>query len=402
MLFEETAFHRQGPRTSIVLKFPLRDAQGQIYAIGGMVTDITERKQAEEEVIKQKEILQKIFDFVPAMINFIDEHGHIQLVNREWERVLGWSLKEIQEKNIDILAETYPDPAYRREVLQFVSESNGEWHDFKTRLRDGRVIDTTWALIRLSDGTFIGIGQDITERKRAEEELRQSREQLRALAGYLESAREEERSRMARELHDDIAQALTGIKLSLEIHTREQTERAGSPVTHALAVTNELMGKVRDLSLELRPAMLDDFGLLAALRWHLDRYTSECKIRVNFNQTGLEARRFHREIETAAYRIVEEALSNVARQPGVDKADVSVSADDNALCIRIGDLGRGFDAESPWGGSTRGPSGIRERVYLLGGHLTVDSAGGAGTVLTAELPLITKSDPHPDRAKVPK
>jgi PAS domain S-box-containing protein len=150
--------------------------------------EITERKHAEDELGQQKEILQKIFDHIPVMINFVAADGHIKLVNREWERVLGWTLEEIWQQNLDIFAECYPDPAYRQEVLKFVAEAKGEWVDFKTRVRDGRVMDTTWVRVHLSDGTSIGIGKDITDRKEIEDALRQSEERFAAfmdnLPGY--------------------------------------------------------------------------------------------------------------------------------------------------------------------------------------------------------------------------
>ena len=144
--------------------------------------DISERKQVEQELRTQKEILQTIFDHIPVMINFGNKNYQIELANREWVRVLGWSVEEILNDNVDVLAENYPDPEYRKQVRDFVTKSNGEWADFKTRVRDGRVIDTSWAMLYLSDGTSIGIGQDITNRKRAEEALQESEERFRQLA----------------------------------------------------------------------------------------------------------------------------------------------------------------------------------------------------------------------------
>jgi PAS domain S-box-containing protein len=370
---------------------PIVDSDGNITGTSAIARDITYRKRAQENLRKQQEILQTLFEHSPVMINFVDSNGRIKLINREWERVFGWTLQEIEELNLDVFALAYPDPQYRREVLKVVSESNGTWVDFKTTTRSGAVVDTTWALIRLSDGTSIGIGQDITKRKRNEERLRSSREQLRALAANLQTVREQERTRIARELHDEIGQVLTGIKLSLEMSLRDQADNNKGSVAQALVLANELIGRVRDLSLELRPAMLDDLGLLAALEWHFARYTSQANINVNFKHDGLEAQRFDRKIETAAYRIVQEALTNVARHAGVDRVEVNVSASDKALRIRVEDQGSGFAPDSLPARATVGLSGMRERARILGGRLRIAAIPGRGTCLTAALPLNKKS-----------
>ena len=147
--------------------------------------EIARRERVEEDLRKQKEILQTIFDHIPVMVGFVDRNNRFQLVNREWERTLGWSLDELHSQNIDILAENYPDPADRDKARDFIRNSEAEWADFKTKVRDGRVIDISWAVLHLSDGTSIGIGQDISERKRAEQELRQQKEKLQTIFDHI-------------------------------------------------------------------------------------------------------------------------------------------------------------------------------------------------------------------------
>ena len=142
--------------------------------------DITIRRNADDHLRQQNEALRTIFDRVPIMLSFAANDGSIKLVNREWERTLGWSLDEILSDTLDIFTPCYPDPEYRRKVLEFIAEPESNWSEFKVRTKDGRIIDTNWARVKLSDGTSVGIGRDITIRKRAEEALKRSEAYLAA------------------------------------------------------------------------------------------------------------------------------------------------------------------------------------------------------------------------------
>jgi PAS domain S-box-containing protein len=170
-----------GRRHFSIRLFPELDLNGSVVNVLGISRDITERKQAEEELKKEKEVLEKIFDNIPVMIGFVGDVDGVKLVNPEWERTIGWTLKELQEQNVDIFAEAYPDPAYRQRVLDFVAAATGEWVDLKIKVRDGRVIDAACAVVRLSDGTKVAIAQDITERKQAEDALRRSEDRIRLI-----------------------------------------------------------------------------------------------------------------------------------------------------------------------------------------------------------------------------
>jgi PAS domain S-box-containing protein len=168
-------WHWVHERSRIFKKTP----DGKILQIIGSVHDITDRKMVEASLKQQKEVLQTIFDNVPVMLTFLDENGQINWVNRHWEQVLGWNFAEIKDLDM-LLAEFYPQPEYRQYVVDEIQAPNQNWTDFKTKVRDGRIIDTSWANVRLSDGRAIGIGQDITDRKRAEAELKELNETLEA------------------------------------------------------------------------------------------------------------------------------------------------------------------------------------------------------------------------------
>jgi PAS domain S-box-containing protein len=160
----------------LVSYYPVKSNEGTVRGVSTVVQDITDRKQAEEDLRRQKEVLQTIFDHIPVMVTFYDPTGKIQTVNRHLESVLGWSLEEWQ--NQDILALCYPDPDYRQEAINYMLAERPGWRDFETKVRDGGKIFTSWANVRLSNGTSIGIGQDITERKRAEEALQKAHDEL--------------------------------------------------------------------------------------------------------------------------------------------------------------------------------------------------------------------------------
>lgn len=178
--FESQALRKDGRKIWISLNArAVRDDEGAIRHYEGTAQEITDRKQAEEELIKQKEILQQIVDHIPVMINFTDSDGRVKLVNREWQHTLGWSLEEILSEDLDVFAKCYPTPQGRQEVLNFLAAATGQWRDFETRTRDGSVIDTSWARVKLTDGTTIGIGQDVSERKRVELALRQAERKYR-------------------------------------------------------------------------------------------------------------------------------------------------------------------------------------------------------------------------------
>lgn len=157
----------------------LLDASGHLVSILSLVLDVSDRKKKEKIIQQQKELLQTIVDHLPVMINFFDSKHNFQWVNQAWEKTIGYQLEEI--KNLNFIAECYPDPNDYQKVMSVIQSADGVWQDYKTRIRDGSFIDTTWVNVRLSDGSIMGIGQDITNRKKMEAALKESEAKYRLL-----------------------------------------------------------------------------------------------------------------------------------------------------------------------------------------------------------------------------
>ncbi|HKV33433.1 MAG TPA: PAS domain S-box protein [Pyrinomonadaceae bacterium] len=364
------------------------EAGGGKLHLSGIMFDITKRKQAQDELRKQTETLQKIVDHIPVMISFRDAAGRLELVNHEWERTLGWSLAEAQNRKGDVLPEIYPGAKNLRRVHDFIAAASGVWEDFESKTRDGRSIETTWAIVRLSDGSSISIGKDITDGKRAEEERKR-------LLQRLITAHEDERRHLSRELHDNIGQYLSALLLGLESCARlpQLPVAAVDKLSYLKETTKRLELDVHGVALELRPTTLDDLGLEAALSSLTREWARrhEQRITAVFNSTGFtnHAGQLSSDVEVAIYRVVQEALTNVARHSQAGVVSVILSCDDQHVQVIIEDDGVGFDAEnwlsSPMENRRLGLMGMQERVQLVGGEFKMES--GAGTTIVVSIPL---------------
>jgi signal transduction histidine kinase len=258
--------------------------------------------------------------------------------------------------------------------IQFVGEIEA--------LSDGAATLATAVLL------YLLMRRSISRLERSEQTSRDQSERLQALSHKLVEIQEAERRAIAQELHDEIGQALTGLKLTLEMADRLSQDSARESITGALGLANELMSRVRKLSLDLRPVALDDLGLLPALLWYFERYTRQTGVQVDFRHQGLEGRRFGEHLETAAYRIIQEALTNVARHARTGSLEIRAWADGISLNLHVEDHGEGFDARTvPGRPESSGVAGMQERALLVGGRVTIDTQPGWGTRLMAELPL---------------
>jgi PAS domain S-box-containing protein len=218
------------------------------------------------------------------------------------------------------------------------------------------------------------------------EQVRASRERQRKLAKSLVDIQEGERRHIARELHDHLGQLLTGLQFMLETTKSQASGRQRTNLDEIQNTVTDIIEQVREMSLNLRPGMLDDLGLIPTLQWHFERFSRQTGIRVNF-QSDEVLSRFPAEIETAAYRIIQEALTNVARHAKVKFVFVGVAIQQDTLWVEVVDTGRGFDASSVLEKPSSGLGGMRERAELAGGYLLVRSIVEQGTHVIAALPI---------------
>lgn len=233
--------------------------------------------------------------------------------------------------------------------------------------------------------------QEIEARKELFQQVQVGRERLQHLSRRLVRAQEEERRRLARELHDEIGQALTATQLNLQVLLELQDpQELKARLEDSLLLVEQLLQQVRTLSLDLRPSMLDDLGLASALRWYLYRQAERAGFEVHYISELAEIR-FPSEIETTCFRIAQESLTNIVRHARAQLVTLELHLLENCLHLIISDNGVGFDVAAARiraaGGSSLGLLGMQERALLIGGQVIITSAPGKGTTLSAEFPL---------------
>jgi PAS domain S-box-containing protein len=358
--------------------------------VRGMARDITEQKSAEAALRDSEERYRELFENDKDAIYVHDLNGIYRSVNRAAERLSGYPREEILGRHF----REFVSP----ECLWQVGESFGKKleetgetnYEVEIITRDGThvPVEVSSRLI-YENGVAIGVqgnARDITERKRAQEALL-------TYSRRLLEAQEAERGRIARELHDQIGQMLTALKLNLHaIQSARDEGEASLLIDDNLEMLEEALEQVRDLSVDLRPMLLDDLGLVTALRWYVDHQAQRTGVRAEFTSDSLDPDlRFSSELETACFRIAQEALTNVARHARAKTVSVRLSRSRDYLILLVEDDGVGFDVQALQGhalaNATLGLRGMQERAHAVGGRLKIDSANNEGTQLFVKLPI---------------
>lgn len=373
----------------------IRRSDGTPQEIIGLWTDVTAQRQADEVIRRQADIIDQIQETVIS----VDLNGYVTSWNKGAEKLLGYPAEEALGKHISFVYPAEDHEFVEREVLAPVKVKGAHRVEVRRRTKSGELRFAQLSLTLLRDNTdcpigIIGYSMDITDRKHAEEELVNSRNQLEALAIRLESVREEERTRIALEVHDVLGQALTGLKLDMAwihkqiIESSESIQRAAvlERLASALEFLDSTIRSVREIATTLRPGVLDELGLAAAVEWQAREF---------YHRTGITCDttiRPHRivlgpEQSTALFRILQEVLTNVVRHANATHVHIRLEESDEHVTLQVEDDGRGITNAEQSGPTAIGLLGMRLRAQQQGGTLDIRGTSGTGTTVTVRIPL---------------
>ncbi len=371
-----------------------------------IAAQVAERQRAAEELRVSKELFQATFDSASVGMTLTDLSGRFLMVNRALCETVGYPGEELLQKSLKDIVHG-DDLAVDADLIKETVVGRRASYQIEKRClhRRGYVV---WvllsaALVRGKDGAplyFIGQFTDISARKLAEEQrkrirddLIESRERLRELVAHHDTVREEERKRIALEIHDELGQMLTALKMDISLLRMkcEGDAELMAKVHDMREMVEQSIRTVRQVAANLRPAALD-LGLVPALEWLVENFGQHSGIAYELNLSGGDIA-FDDVRATALFRIVQESLTNVARHAGASLAQVSLERTDDAIRLEIRDNGRGFDPEGARRGRSFGLLGIRERTLVLGGELKIDSMPGRGSTLSIRIPLTVCEQP---------
>lgn len=354
--------------------------------------NVTDRKRAEEALQQSEALFRSLTESTSAWV-FIEQNNLCCYLNAAGEQGIGYTRAELATMNVWTLVHPEDQVQIRargKARCQGLPLSPTFEVRVLTKAGEVRWVQVTTTPIEYC-GAFaiLGTAFDITNHKQSEEQLAISAQQLRQLAGYLQTVREEERTAMAREIHDELGQALTALKMDL-VWLNQRLMETPVPLQERIAATIELanatINSVRKLATQLRPGILDDLGLNAALEWQAQEFQTRTGIACEFVcQTEIDE--LEPECATAVFRICQEALTNVARHAQATRVGIRLQVAQNHLVLEVSDNGRGV-TDSEWTNPrSLGLMGMRERAFLLGGEFRLTDNPTQGTTATARIPL---------------
>jgi two-component system sensor histidine kinase UhpB len=366
--------------------------------LGFILTDVTERTRLAQSLQEIDKRYRLLVNRIHEGVVIQDENGRVDFVNERFRRMLGYSPNELLGAPLEQFLETSSLAKYRKQMAKLKTGSKQPYEVILIR-KNGTPIHVHVTPEPVFDdcGSFRGmivVIMDLTDRLRFEEELTRSREELRSLSRHLQSVREEESKRIAREIHDEMGQALTALKMDLAWISRRFTEGTQDKdhLLEKMRSMSELLDKtiqlVQKISAELRPGLLDDLGLIPAIEWQVQEFQNRTKIRCRTDIANHEIE-LTPDQATTIFRVFQESLTNVARHAEAKKVLVNLTEREGILKLIVSDDGKGISENRVYSPDSLGFLGMRERLRPFRGKLEVHGAPDQGTTIEITLPLKT-------------
>jgi len=383
------------------VEFPIEASISQHTESGGklftvILRDVTERVRGEQLLARSEARLRGILDSAMDAIITVDERQHIVLFNRAAEEVFRCSREEAIGAPLNWFIPERFRASHNELVRRFGQSGDASRRMGHARVvmglrRDGQEfpIEASISAVSENDQRFYTvILRDVTQRVRGEEALRRSKEEIRELALAASSAREQEKSRIARELHDELGQALTALKIDLGWLRERLPDRdadLGNKLMSMQVLLDGTVASTRRISADLRPLVLDDLGLVAGADWLARNFTNRTGVpcELVIGQGNLDLQDPH---ATTIFRVLQESLTNIAKHSQATQVEVILEREGGEVVLTVHDNGQGFSTADPARPGSFGLVGLRERAALLNGRVTIDSAPGHGARIEMRLP----------------
>ena len=390
----------EGERVHLVVKFPVFDSRGAVVGVGGVSSDITQRKATEQELLEQRTLLSES-QSLAGVGCWEWEPGSGRLAwSEQMYRIYGVSREAFEPTFESYLACVRPEDRQMTATVaaRALADGRGFVHEQRIVRPDGgeRTVRTHGEILRDAQGRalkLVAACLDVTEQRHAEQALRTAAEELQSLTRRLVQVEEAERRRIAGELHDRVGQNLSALNINLDIALGalgdQPVPEARARLEDALTLVELTLQTLENVMADLRPPLLEEYGLGAALGWYVQEFARRAALAIEFEDLAREqTRRLPRDAAVALFRIAQEALTNVAKHADAAHVWLRLEAEESQVCLTVRDDGRGFHpAGSPSRPGRLGMTTMKERATAAGGSLLLDSVPDKGTTLTARVPF---------------
>jgi len=369
---------------------PWVKAAGEIGGIIMLTEVITERIKAKEEIVKEKNLSDSIINSLPGIFYLYTKDGKFLRWNKNFEQVSKYSGEEIGEMHpLDFFDENDKELLTQKIANTFIVGEENVQSDFLLKTKEKIPYYFTGKAIEYEDSIcLMGVGIDFTERVRAQEIIKDTTLKLRQLTAHLQNIREEERKRIGREIHDELGQQLTAIKMDISWIDKKIIDETGiikNKLKNIIGLLDGSNQSIRRILSELRPGLLDERGLIEAVKWLGRQFTENTGLPVHFSSTETEIKLAEPQA-TCIFRVYQEALTNIMRYAKANNVLASLNIVNGDVVVTISDDGQGFSPQALQRKPTFGILGMKERVASLNGNFELESAPGRGTKITFSIP----------------